>query len=123
MPPGDRDPEVAVGVGAGGRDRRGCGEAAERRFRGMAGTALKRLMAEYKRESGGARVLVLFPIAARGVARLGSVWCGAGVLGRAAGARVRKEGRAVAVTCAPRPAAAGPALGAEASAASPAMAL
>lgn len=28
--------------------RRGCGEAAERRFRGMAGTALKRLMAEYK---------------------------------------------------------------------------
>ncbi|CAO2608531.1 Ubiquitin-conjugating enzyme E2 G2, partial [Lemmus lemmus] len=41
-------PEVAVDVGAGGRDRRGCGEAAEGRFRGMAGTALKRLMAEYK---------------------------------------------------------------------------
>uniref|UniRef100_A0A8C6MY17 Ubiquitin-conjugating enzyme E2 G2 n=1 Tax=Mus spicilegus TaxID=10103 RepID=A0A8C6MY17_MUSSI len=46
--PRARDPEAVVGVGAGGRDRRGCGEAAERRFRGMAGTALKRLMAEYK---------------------------------------------------------------------------
>lgn len=78
--PGARDPEAAVGVGAGGRDRCGCGEAAERRFRGMAGTALKRLMAEYKRESGGGRLPVLFPIAARGVARRGAVRCGAGVL-------------------------------------------
>lgn len=62
---------------ASGRDRRGCGEAAERRFRGMAGTALKRLMAEYKRESGGVRVPVLFPTAARGVTRRGSARCGA----------------------------------------------
>lgn len=100
--PGARDPEAAVGVGAGGRDRLGCGEAAERRFRGMAGTALKRLMAEYKRESGGGRLPVLFLIAALGVARHGAVRCGAGVLGRAAGFRVRIKGRAVAVTCAPR---------------------
>lgn len=73
-------------VGAGGRDRRGCGEAAEGRFRGMAGTALKRLMAEYKRESGGSRLPVLFPAAYRRARRSVSM------LGRPEGARVRKAG-------------------------------
>lgn len=73
-------------VGAGGRDRRGCGEAAEGRFRSMAGTALKRLMAEYKRESGGSRLPVLFPAAYHRARR------GVSMLGRPEGAHVRKAG-------------------------------
>lgn len=59
----------------------------------------------------------------RGPAWLGSVRCGAGVLGRAARFRVRIKGQAVAVTCAPQPAAAGLALGSEAGRGSAAVAL
>lgn len=92
----------------------------------MAGTALKRLMAEYKRESGGAVILSSSPkppAAWPGMARCDAVRCGAGVLGRFAGARVQREGWAVTVTYAPRPASAGQALGAEAGPTSAAMAL
>lgn len=52
----------------------------------MAGTALKRLMAEYKRESGGSRLPVLFPAAYRRARR------GVSMLGRPEGTRVRKAG-------------------------------
>lgn len=111
-------PEVAVDVGAGGRDRRGCGEAAERRFRGMAGTALKRLMAEYKRESGGSRLPALEgprsppSAAAPGHAHTGPARRSPRAEGRAAAAAAAAAlAVAGAGAGAPRPAAAGQALG------------